>query len=57
MSAALEQKLSYLWESLQSDSPQRDVRAAETASDIYSLCIEQITDAELGKLTKPIVQC
>ncbi len=35
---------------MRSDSPQRHDRAAEIASDIYSLCIEQITEAELGDI-------
>ena len=49
MPALLEEKLSDLWNIVRTDSPQRHVRAAEIASDIYSLCIEQITETELCK--------
>ncbi len=50
MPALLEDRISSLWKCVRSDSPQRHDRAAEIASDIYSLCIEQITEAELGDI-------
>ena len=50
MSASnMELKVQNLWESLSSTSSQRYIYAAEVASDLYSLCIEQITEAELGQ--------
>ena len=45
----MESRIESLWESLRSSSPQRYSYAAEVASDLYSLCIEQITESELGK--------
>ena len=47
--AGMETRLESLWESLRSSSPQRYVYAAEVAYDLYSLCIEQITESELGE--------
>ena len=49
--AGMETRLESLWESLRSSSPQRYVYAAEVAYDLYSLCIEQITESELGEWT------
>lgn len=50
MSASnMELKVQNLWESLRSTSSQRYIYATEVASDLYSLCIEQITEAELGQ--------
>lgn len=48
MPALLEQRISVLWECIASNAPQRSTKAFEAASDIYSICIEQITEADLG---------
>ena len=48
MAKAIEERLGDLWLTLRSKSLQREALAAEIASDLYSLCIEQVTSAELG---------
>ena len=48
MAKAIEERLGDLWSTLRSKSLQREALAAEIASDLYSLCIEQVTSAELG---------
>ncbi|XP_019852740.1 PREDICTED: DNA-dependent protein kinase catalytic subunit [Amphimedon queenslandica] len=44
----MESRIESLWESLHSSSPQRYSYATEVASDLYSLCVEQITESELA---------
>ena len=38
-----------LFETLRSKSPHRASQAAQLASDLYTLCIESVSDTELGK--------
>lgn len=49
MADSLRQKLHEIWDSLHSTSPHRYEYAAELASDLHTLCTEQVTETDLGR--------
>ncbi len=49
MADSLQSTLQCLHSLLNSKNPNRATQAFQYASDLYTLCVESVTDAELGK--------
>ena len=49
MAASLNVNVQELFAVLSSKNPHRGPQAAQLASDLYQLCIESVSDTELGK--------
>ena len=54
MAATLSVNVQELFAVLRSKNPQRGSQAAQLASDLYQLCIESVSDTELGKHPDPV---
>ena len=50
MAGQLSGALLLLYKSLRSTSLQREELAAQTAANLYALCVDRITDADIGKV-------
>ena len=51
MAGQLSGALLQLYKSLRSTSLQREELAAQTAANLYALCVDRITDADIGKVS------
>ena len=49
MAASINVNVQELFTILSSKNPHRGSQAAQLASDLYQLCIESVSDTELGK--------
>ena len=57
MADSVRQKLQEIRDILLSKSPHRYEYAAELASDLHTLCTEQVTEADLGRYTELTLVC
>ena len=54
MAESLSVNVLSLFATLRSKSPHRGFQAAQLASDLYTLCIESVSDTELGEHTRDL---